>query len=156
MRLLLLLTFISSCTIILAQDTLSNSLPQIKLTPTLLDSSIQHIKIDSIKSVYGFVEKKNEKIDLLIEDYVANKKYNGYRIQIFSIANNRLEAVKAKSEFLKNFPDIQSYLVYQAPNYKVRVGDFLDRLGANQQLELIQESFPTAFLVRGEIEPKVK
>jgi hypothetical protein len=92
----------------------------------------------------------------LIEDYVANKKYNGYRIQIFSIANNRLEAVKAKSEFLKNFPDIQSYLVYQAPNYKVRVGDFLDRLGANQQLELIQESFPTAFLVRGEIEPKVK
>ena len=121
-----------------------------------LDSIYTNPLKDSTANIVGLVEVKSEKIDLLIEDYLANKKYNGYRIQIFSSSNNRLEAVKAKSEFLREFPEVKSYLVYQAPNYKVRVGDFLDRLEANKELLLIQESFLNAFLVKGEIEPTIK
>ena len=102
------------------------------------------------------MENKDEKIDLLIEDYLENKKYKGYRIQIFSSSNNKLDAIQAKSEFLKSFPDIKSYLVYQAPNFKVRVGDLLDRLQANKQLLLIQQTFPNAFLVKCEVDPNVK
>lgn len=121
-----------------------------------LDSIYTNPLKDSTANIVGLVEVKSEKIDLLIEDYLANKKYNGYRIQIFSSSNNKLEAVKAKSEFLRAFPEVKSYLVYQAPNYKVRVGDFLDRLEATKELLLIQEHFPNAYLVKGEVEPTIK
>ena len=138
-----------------AQD----SLPHLKETQLIpinkLDSQIQKNTLDSGHSINGLVERKSDKIDLLIEEYLENKKYNGYRIQIFSSSNNKWEAVKAKSEFIRLFPQIKSYLVYQAPNFKVRVGDFLDRLEANEMLKLIQVSFPSAFIVKGEVEPKV-
>ncbi len=155
MRLIIVVALFFSFSSSSAQDTIKHYARQVKQASILLDSSAQAVTIDSANSVFGLVEKKSEKIDLLIEDYLENKKYNGYRVQLFSSAN-RLEAVKAKSKFLKNFADIKSYLVYQAPNYKVRVGDFLDRLEANQQLKVIQEIFPNAFLVKGEIEPKTK
>lgn len=156
MRLIIALTFVFSFSSYFAQDTLNSSLRQIEATSIRFDSVTSMPKIDSSPRVYGLVEKKDPKIDLLIEDYLENKKYNGYRIQIFSSSNNRLDAVKAKSDFLREFPEIKSYLVYQAPNYKVRVGDFLDHLEANKQLLLIQESFPNAFLIKGEVEPTVK
>lgn len=156
MRLIFVLALFFSFSYSSAQDTLKNSVPQAELVPISLDTSKQLITTDTTNTVFGLVEKKSERIDLLIDEYLENKKYNGYRIQIFSSSNNKWDAVQAKSEFLKAFPDIKSYLVYQAPNFKVRVGDFLDRLEANQQLILIQESFPNAFLVKGEVDPKMK
>lgn len=156
MRLSFFLYLLTFCRISLAQDTVSNNTKTVIIQAPKIDSSIIEAVIDSHKLVLGLVEVKNEKIDLLIEDYKAHKKYFGYRIQIFSSSNNRLEAVRAKSEFLRKFSQINSYLVYQAPNYKVRVGDFLDRLEAKKELLLIKESFPNAFLVKGEIEPKIE
>ena len=156
MRLALYLTFLIFCNICLAQDTTVSVINGKIIKAPSLDSTVTPPQLDSSNSVQGFVELKSEKIDLLIEDYKANKKYYGNRIQIFSSSNNRLEAVRAKSEFLREFPEIKSYLVYQAPNYKVRVGDFLDRLQANKELLIIKESFPNAFLVKGEIEPKIE
>ncbi|MFT6165420.1 MAG: hypothetical protein ACJAV5_000331 [Vicingaceae bacterium] len=156
MKLIIALAFVFSFSTYFAQETLNSPVKQTEASTVQVDSLIQATKIDSSTRVHGLVEKKNGKIDLLIEDYLENKKYNGYRIQIFSSSNNRLDAVKAKSEFLRDFPNTKSYLVYQAPNYKVRVGDFLDRLEANKQLLLIQESFPNAFLIKGEVEPTMK
>jgi len=156
MRFVIILAFILCTISSYSQEGLGDSTKQIELLLNPTNSVGFKNKPDSVHYVLGLVEKKDSKIDLLIEDYLENKKFNGYRIQIFSSSNNRLEAVKAKSEFLKDFPEIKSYLVYQAPNYKVRVGDFLDRLEANKQLAIVQEMFPTAFLVKGEIEPEVE
>ncbi len=156
MKFLFVISIIFSCFSLPAQDSLKPFPRQIKKAHVQFDSLSQTAITDSATKVNGLVEKKNEKIDLLIEDYLENKKHNGYRIQIFSSSSNRLNAVKAKSEFLIAFPEIKSYLIYQAPNYKVRVGDFLDRLEANKQLLLIQETFSNAFLVKGEVEPNVK
>lgn len=135
---------------------------QIKPMEILLVDSVQNSpivassEIDNANNIKGLVEKKDGKIDLLIEDYTENKKYFGYRIQIFSSSNNRMEAVKAKSEFIRLHPEIKSHLDYQAPNYKVRVGDYLDRLEANRMLIEIRKDFPSAFLVKGEVDPKVE
>jgi len=74
----------------------------------------------------------------------------GFRIQIFS-ANQRIPANEARSLFLGHYPDISSYLIYQQPNFKVRVGDCRTRLEALKIRELIRKDFPNAFLVRDEI-----
>ncbi|MDA9782911.1 SPOR domain-containing protein [Vicingaceae bacterium] len=156
MKFLFALSIIFSCFSLNAQDSLKPFPRKIKEPHVRFDSLSQTAITDSAPKVNGLVENKDEKIDLLIEDYLENKKYKGYRIQIFSSSNNKLDAIQAKSEFLKSFPDIKSYLVYQAPNFKVRVGDLLDRLQANKQLLLIQQTFPNAFLVKCEVDPNVK
>ncbi|MBL4707219.1 MAG: SPOR domain-containing protein [Flavobacteriales bacterium] len=120
------------------------------------NDSIDVLVNDSTTTLIGLVEKKDERIDLLIEDYTKNKKISGYRIQIFASSNNRWEAVKARSGFLKKYPEEKSYLIYQAPNYKVRIGDYTSRLMAHKHLELIKIDFSSAFIVTDEIDPQIK
>ncbi len=63
---------------------------------------------------------------------------DGYRIQIYS-GLNRIDANQVKSKFLKYFPDIKTYLIYQSPYYKVRVGDFHNRVEALPLLTALKE-----------------
>lgn len=139
----------------------AQELNQIKLEEMNVEKDVSSdsemiFSMDTTKSIKGLTEKKDERIDLLIEDYIKNKKSSGYRIQIFSSSNNRWEAVKARSEFLKKYPEEKSYLIYQAPNYKVRIGDYISRLNAYERLELIKIDFPSAFIVVDDVEPEIK
>ena len=98
------------------------------------------------------IENKDERIDLLIQDYTDNKKNMGFRIQLFS-GSARWEAVKVKSDFLKKYKEEKSpHLVYQAPNFKIRVGDYRDRFQAQKYLEIYKIDYPSAFIVKDEIE----
>lgn len=76
----------------------------------------------------------------------------GYRVQIyFGVDNDKAKAVKSK--FLSVYADdAHAYVVYEAPNFKVRVGDFRTRLEAYRFLRKIKAEFPTAFIVETEIE----
>src|SRR4051812_36635813 len=60
----------------------------------------------------------------------------GYRIQIY-FGPDRTKASEIKTEFRKDHSDIESYLVYHQPNFKVRVGDFKTRLEAVKAIQLI-------------------
>ena len=124
------------------------------MTPTISIDSFQQVTNDSTKIILGLVENKDGKINLLIEDYLANKTFTGYRIQIFSSSNNKWDAVQVKSDFIRSFPTVKTYLVYQTPNFKVHVGDYLDRLKAHHVLNEVKVQFPSAFLVKGEVDPK--
>jgi len=105
----------------------------------------------SNKSGGNLTETKDERIDLLIQDYTDNKKTMGYRVQLFS-GNSRWEAVKVKSDFLKKFRNTTPpHLVYQSPNFKIRVGDYRNRLEAQKHLELYKIDYPSAFVVKDEI-----
>jgi hypothetical protein len=74
----------------------------------------------------------------------------GYRIQIF-FGDKRDDANLVKSDFLKVYPNVGAYLVYQQPNFKIRVGDFKTRLLATEFLNEIQGKFPMAFLVQDNV-----
>ncbi len=53
-----------------------------------------------------------------------NGRYKGFRIQVLS-TNKRDDAFNTKSILLANFPDQKSYVLFQSPNFKVRLGNFL-------------------------------
>lgn len=55
-------------------------------------------------------------------------RYNGkgFRVQIYNGAS-RYEALRRKSEFMRNYPGVHTYLVYASPYYKLKVGDFRRR-----------------------------
>src|SRR5690606_5412480 len=75
-----------------------------------------------------------------------------YRIQIFS--GDRVTAEAEKSTFDRALFGWNSTLVYETPNYKVWVGSYRTRLGADRALEKIKKEFPGAFIFKPKIKDK--
>jgi len=71
----------------------------------------------------------------------------GFRIQIFS-SSSVDETTLMKNLALEKFTGDSIYVVYDAPVYKVRVGDFLNRYEASQRLpEFIEKGYRDAWIV---------
>jgi hypothetical protein len=91
------------------------------------------------------------------EDYVNNWRkvgeIYGYRIQIaaYSGVNSRSQAESARNTFNNLFPYTKSYLIYNEPYFKVRVGNYYTRLQAFKDLETIRETYPSAYIVPDKI-----
>ena len=65
----------------------------------------------------------------------------GWRIQV-SNSQDRNEANTIKAEMLRRFTDQKTYLLYQAPNFRVRVGDFLTQRDAFKLRKQIAALYP--------------
>ena len=91
------------------------------------------------------------------EDYVYNWRkvgeISGYRIQIaaYSGVNSKSQAEYARNSFNSLFPYTRSYLIYNEPYFKVRVGNYYTRLEAYKDLETIRETYPSAYIVPDKI-----
>lgn len=108
----------------------------------------------------GLTVKKDPRIEQLIKKQVEINEVNtrdqrssaqGYRIQVMS-TNNRTKALEAKAKLYQEFPELKSYLLYQSPNYKLRLGNFKDRSEADTYLESVRASFPGVYVVPDKIE----
>lgn len=100
---------------------------------------------------------QDSRIDQLITRHVeANQKISGvpgFRIRIFSQSGQvaRQNANQVRGEFLKRYPDMDGYLTYDAPNFKVYVGDFRTRSEALKFHKRLSRDFPNAFIVADRI-----
>ncbi len=91
--------------------------------------------------------------DLLVRHFQINQRrpeFEGFRLEIFfnSDSKAREHAVKVRNEFNLIFPTITSYLLFQTPNFKVRVGDFRNRSEALKTKAYIASNYPNAFIVK--------
>ena len=77
---------------------------------------------------------------------------NGFRVQIFT-GENRKDAYNAQAKFLEQFPDAKSYVIYNEPNFKVRVGDFRTRLDAEKFQDELKKWFTGMFIIQEKITP---
>ena len=104
-----------------------------------------------------FSVKQDEKIASLVEKYIhynAKKEFaEGYRLQIM-YTDVRDEAYKSKGAMYKEFPDLASYVEYEQPYYKLRLGDFKTRLEATYYLQQVTPIYPGAFIVKDKIKIK--
>ena len=105
-------------------------------------------------TIYGQSKNLDIEIDeglkkLLSLKILVNKKNyekNYYAIQLYN--GNYTRANEILSEFKEKFPDWESNLTFETPNYKVRVGNFKDLLNASKELDYIRKLYPSAFLLR--------
>jgi hypothetical protein len=116
-----------------------------------------------LQNIYPQVKSGNVEIiqDTKIEQLVQkhrtlNEKIHGipgFRIQIFSESgtNSKNKATKVKDDFFQKFSDEEVYILFQEPNYKVRIGDFRTQLDALGFLHKIQGAYPNAFIVNDKI-----
>src|SRR6187399_3060843 len=86
-----------------------------------------------------------------------DSKRNGSRYQIFQ-GPSRTAAYDANAGFLLLFPNIPTYVIYEPPNFKVRVGDFrykYEAIAFRQQM--INQKLSGFFIVHDKINvPKPK
>lgn len=78
-----------------------------------------------------------------------NRTMPGYRVQLYFGTHSK--ATEMKSDFLKKHPDVNIYILYHEPNFKVRVGDFRTRLEAKKFLRQIAADFSAAYIVKDEV-----
>ena len=69
----------------------------------------------------------------------------GFRIQVFMGSKPgaaRAEATSKQNAIKEQFPELPVYMAYNAPNWKLTVGDFSSREEANLVKQQLQRAFP--------------
>ena len=121
-RILFLILFVATASIAFAQSNGSVNVSQDDRIESLISKQRQLYKLDS--------------------------SFSGYRIHIFmEIGNEALKhAEDVKKQFEKAFPDIPIYLTYSEPYFRLRAGDFRNRVEAEKCLRRIKPKFKEAFV----------
>jgi len=83
---------------------------------------------------------------------------NGFRVQVFMSNNSKTarKEIADKGSLIKGtFPDIAVYTGYDAPNWKLLVGDFITREEASVFRQKLQKSIPELgkemYIVKGKV-----
>lgn len=116
-------------------------------------------KNDTLKKALNFHSKKVGAVQISVDNRVNGLiKYNaekgeieGYRVQIFfdkSKEDTDREKAKFKTRYGHN---IECYVEYKAPNYRIKVGDFRTEIEAENFKQDLLGVFPTAFVVKEKI-----
>ena len=91
----------------------------------------------------------NRRLDLVLDTIATHNRTiryaPGYRIQVY-VGNQRQEADAAKLMISQNFPELNPYLSYNQPTYKLKVGDFMRRLDAERYYTSIRRLITSAQL----------
>ena len=109
------------------------------------------MKQDSLKKREGMVRYiQDEGIKYLDEYLVVHPiKHDGYRIQL--VFGSRETVAEARSKYLAKY-DYSDYQDYLPPNFRLRVGDFMNRIQAEKALRELREDFPDCYVVKDKIE----
>lgn len=100
---------------------------------------------------------QDERLDELVRRHIdINRKgegMQGYRIRIFSQSGQtaRQNANTTRAEFFNKFPDVETYLDWDPPNFRVYIGDFRTRSEALKMQREINPDYPNSFIVSSQI-----
>lgn len=96
----------------------------------------------------------NKQVNGLLEEIARenrNIKYaRGYRIQVYN-GNDPQEVNKVKEKVYKLYPDINLYTTYRQPTFKIKAGDYLEKLEAQRAYVQLKKIFPTALLMEEKV-----
>jgi SPOR domain len=99
----------------------------------------------------------NDKIDAILdrkaEKNKATKYANGFRVQLY-VGRDRKSVDDAKVYIYQTYPNINPYLTYSLPIYKLKVGDFLTKADAERFLNQVKDSYPDAIIISEIIDVK--
>jgi hypothetical protein len=101
------------------------------------------------------VVQKDPRIDQLVKKQIeinevttreSRRFVPGFRIQVMN-SPDRSKVQAAKARIYEQFPDWKPYLLYQSPNYKLRVGNFKTQDEAQDALKQLSRFFPSGLYI---------
>lgn len=80
-----------------------------------------------------------------------NIKYaQGYRILAYN-GSERQKVMNLRKSIISRVPEVKDYLTYNQPNFRLMVGDFFNRVEAQQVLNQLSDLLPNAQIVQDKI-----
>ena len=118
---------------------------------TLVGKNIFNVLPDNVNV------RQSQQIANSMKSHVASngaRTISGYRVRIFfdNKQNARTESESVLKRFNGLYPDVMAYRIYANPYFKVTVGDFRTKSEAMALLARIKGAFPSAFVVKENIE----
>lgn len=101
------------------------------------------------------VVEKDPRLDQLIKKQIeindvstreSRRFVQGFRIQVMN-SPDRQKVFAAKAKIYEQFPDYKPYLLYQSPNYKLRVGNFKTQDEAEDAMKQLSRLFPSGLYI---------
>jgi len=152
MRFLFLLPLFafSICVSLHAQETAEHdSITAQKVFIELAESAPEHGTITILQD-----PQITELISRHVAINIANEsKISGWRIQIYNSTGKetRADALAVRTQFLAKHPDLEAYIIYQPPIFKIRIGNFRTREEAYYYYTKIISDYPASYLVKDQI-----
>lgn len=98
---------------------------------------------------------KDPRVDMLVNKQIeineittrdSRRSAAGFRILVIS-SNNRNNVIEAKTKIYRQFPELKSYMMYQSPFFRLKVGNFRERAEAEEYLQNIQKLFKSSVYI---------
>lgn len=96
-------------------------------------------RLGTLTAKQALVNKHNSQL-------TSNGLFKGYRLQFIN-TSDRIAANKMKAELLNKFPNEKVYLSFQAPSFRVRMGNFINRIDAEDFANQLRKSFSSVIYV---------
>lgn len=118
--------------------------------PTIADAlnssgSVAVIQPDALNRRLVFKLSASSETDNSIAENSAPKIRAGYRVQVFDDNNVRSakhDAQVRKQQIETRFPEYPVYITFNSPYWRVKVGDFKNRVEAEAAMAEIRHAFP--------------
>jgi hypothetical protein len=101
-----------------------------------------HVEIIKDQRIDGLVKKQG-----MIIPPATSPQMVGFRVQLYFDAD-RKSVDDARNKFINMYPKVDTYVIYNAPNYFLKVGDFRTQLEAEKVKDSFVRDFPTCFIVK--------
>ena len=107
----------------------------------------------------SIVIHKDHRVDLLVKKQIqineettreSRSHVPGYRIQVIN-SPDRNKVFAAKTKVYQEYPELKPYLIYQAPNYKLKLGNFKTEEEADPYIKKLSKLFPTGVYLTHDI-----
>lgn len=110
------------------------------------DTKTQTVAKPNVVPVYHIRQELDSVQRIMIAQGQQVRYLDGYTVQIYS-GNNRDMANQYKSQAYDLVEDVLPRVSYVQPNYKVKLGEYVDRLEANAHYTIVKSKFPRAVLI---------
>jgi len=89
----------------------------------------------------NIIVSKDARLDLLAKkemefNVLGAKSAKGFRLLVMN-SNDREKVMAVRSKLLQQFPDQKVYMTFQAPNIKLKFGNFVDKAEAEKYRDLL-------------------
>ena len=137
--------FIVSCLILFATVTISKA----QENKVLVEKDSLIGLLQEYRSFYAINPTASKTVSLepktIDKSRATRVKVRGFRVQIFS-GSSRREAENVQRGFQSQNSEINAYLDYVEPNYRVKVGDFTSRSAATEYMRKLRGTYRNVFV----------
>lgn len=124
-------------------------LPEVRAQDTAKDT-LQNISVYQDARINALIQKNREVNEEVYLKTLRNMR--GFRLQVIN-TNDRNSALTVKTRMLKEFPAEKTYLIYHSPYFKIQMGNFRTREGAEELMKQVSKIYPSGvFIVPSKVE----